>query len=286
MDIFPDAIGQHWCDSFQQAPRTDHQDYTLFLQNILSDNQVDLFIPGIEQDVSFLAEKKHQFSSLNTRIVINDSDLIRLTNDKWLFYQELLKHPAPIIPSVIDGSFDEISECFGSPFIIKPRCSYASKGLKVIKNQREFDFFQQELGPNFMAQPIVGQDTEEYTSAVFGDGLGDMLAHISFRRQLSPEGSTLKAEVVAEESLTEQLKFLTAIFKPVGPCNLQFRRKQDQYYLLEINPRISSSTSLRTAFGYNEAKLCMDFYLKNKTITQPQLLPGRAIRYIEDFIVL
>lgn len=285
MDIFSDAIGQYWCDAFKQALRTDHQDYASFLQNILSENQVDLFIPGIEQDVLFLAENKHHFSSLNSKIAINDLGLISLAHDKWLFYQELLKHPVPLIPSVIQGSFDEIREKFGVPFIIKPRRSYASKGLRVIENKREFDFFQQELGYNFMAQPIIGQATEEYTSAVFGDGLGNMLAHISFRRRLSSEGSTNKAEVVNEDFLTEQLRLLTSIFKPIGPCNLQFRCQSDEYYLLEINPRISSSTSLRTAFGYNEAKFCMDFYLDGKTIRQPPIRQGRAIRYIEDFIV-
>ncbi len=54
--------------------------------------------------------------------------------------------------------------------------------------------------------------------------------------------------------------------------------------LLEINPRISSSTSIRTAFGYNECAMAVEYYLEGKTPKQPVIRPGRAVRYTEDLI--
>ena len=54
--------------------------------------------------------------------------------------------------------------------------------------------------------------------------------------------------------------------------------------LLEINPRISSSTSIRAAFGYNECKMAIEYYLENKKPEQPFIKQGRAVRYIEDYI--
>ena len=54
--------------------------------------------------------------------------------------------------------------------------------------------------------------------------------------------------------------------------------------LLEINPRISSATSIRTAFGMNEAVMCVQHYLWGKVIEQPVLRAGRAERFIEDRI--
>jgi carbamoyl-phosphate synthase large subunit len=54
--------------------------------------------------------------------------------------------------------------------------------------------------------------------------------------------------------------------------------------LLEINPRISSSTSLRAAFGYNEAEFCVRHYLEQALITQPEIRFGYAVRYIADLV--
>jgi len=55
--------------------------------------------------------------------------------------------------------------------------------------------------------------------------------------------------------------------------------------LLEINPRISSSTSIRSLLGYNESKMAVEYFLENKMIEQPDLKQGKVIRYIEDFLL-
>ena len=55
--------------------------------------------------------------------------------------------------------------------------------------------------------------------------------------------------------------------------------------LLEINPRISSSTSIRTAFGYNEALMAIQYFLEQQKQTKTKLKSGQAIRYVEDYIL-
>ena len=74
-------------------------------------------------------------------------------------------------------------------------------------------------------------------------------------------------------------------FQPEGPTNFQFRRHEGELYLLEINPRMSSSTTIRTAFGYNEARMCLEYYLENKRAIVGPIRRGRALRFIEDYII-
>jgi carbamoyl-phosphate synthase large subunit len=52
--------------------------------------------------------------------------------------------------------------------------------------------------------------------------------------------------------------------------------------LLEINARISSSTSIRDLFGVNEAEMCIDYYIFNKIPEIKAQKYGKVIRYIED----
>jgi carbamoyl-phosphate synthase large subunit len=77
---------------------------------------------------------------------------------------------------------------------------------------------------------------------------------------------------------------LCEYYTPIGPTNFQFRKHQGVLKLLEINPRISSSTSIRAAFGYNESLMAIEYYLENKKPSQPVIKQGKAVRYIEDFI--
>ena len=105
------------------------------------------------------------------------------------------------------------------------------------------------------------------------------------KRVLSQEGATAKAQVVEISAMKEAVKALTAAAKPVGPCNYQFRMEDGIPKLLEINPRVSSSTSIRTKFGYNESAMCIGYYLEKRLPVQPEIRNGRAMRYITDWVV-
>jgi carbamoyl-phosphate synthase large subunit len=135
-----------------------------------------------------------------------------------------------------------------------------------------------------IVQPYIGDDGHEYTVSVFGDGLGNFTAGIALRRQLSLEGFTSLAEVAPMSMFEAPVRDLCKVLNPVGPTNFQFRIGGAGPMLLEVNPRISSSTSMRAAFGYNEAKMCIDFYLHKQLPTQPSIRSGRAIRYSEDYV--
>ena len=136
-----------------------------------------------------------------------------------------------------------------------------------------------------MAQPVIGDSEHEYTVGVFGLGDGTYSGMIAMRRKLSQEGATAKAEVVLDTKLENTVQALVSVFKPNGPTNLQFRYHEGRYLLLEINPRISSSTSMRMALGYNEAEMCIRYYLESQ-IMVPQISKGKAIRYIDEVVVI
>lgn len=285
-DIYPDAVGQQWCDHFVQAPPTASPGYATWLERVLVEQRVDLLFPGIEQDVHYFSEHRELFQRLRVAVVLNEARLVALTRDKWLMHEELAGLASPLrIPSLLGGSFAELAASLGLPFLLKPRQSYASKGIVRVNAEADFAPHAQVLGSRLMAQPIVGSDDEEYTVAAFGDGAGGAAAMIALQRRLAPDGSTAKAWVRQDPTLEHVVASLCAHFKPIGPTNIQLRRDGDGWKLLEINPRISSTTSMRSAFGYNEAAMCIDFYLENKAIRQPQLRQGFAARYIEDVVV-
>lgn len=285
VDASPTAVGAAWCDQFIQAPFTSAENYADWLDKAIAWSGTELLIPCIEQDVAYLAAHADEVSK-KTRLALNRPDLIRIATDKGLMDEELQRIGSPArIETRFEGSFASLAQSFGVPFLVKPRRSYASKGLVKISSPDEFRPFESRLGTELMVQPIIGDDDAEYTVGVFGDGLGNVLATITLRRLLAKDGSTAAAWQETDATLDLVVAGLCAHFAPLGPTNLQFRKSSTGWKLLEINPRISSSTSIRAALGFNDALMCLDYYLEGKPIVQPVLKPGHIKRYIEDLIV-
>lgn len=285
-DLYRDAVGQAWCDSFIQAPLTDGPDYLPWLQETVERQRVDLLIPGIEPDLLRLSRERGQLEGGRCRIALNTPALVELCRDKWDLHQALVSAGAPCrIPSVLEGNFETLATLLGLPFLLKPRRGSASKGIVTVASRADFEPHAHLLGAQLLAQPVVGTDEEEYTVGAFGDGTGGVAASIGLRRLLGREGSTQKAWVSDPPGLADAVHRLCAQFRPLGPTNLQFRRDGAAWKLLEINPRISSSTSIRCAFGYNEAAMCLDYFLAGRLPVQPPITRGFASRYIEDYVV-
>jgi len=180
--------------------------------------------------------------------------------------------------------FDELAGRYGLPFLLKPRRGFGSKGIVRIDSEETFLKHRNDNGAVLMAQPIVGNDEEEFTTSAFCNGNGAFWACMTLRRKLSKDGFTEKAEVSDSDEFKGAMSDLCQLLRPIGPTNFQFRRCTNGPKLLEINPRVSSSTSIRAAFGYNESAMAVNYFLENRQPSQPAILRGRAVRYVEEKI--
>lgn len=283
--IYDDSVAPAFCEVFEQAPPTNDEGYLEWLLATTRRHRIDLLIPGIEIDVYKWAEHLPDIRSACAIPLLNSLELIDLCRDKWLFYQQLNKAGLRCaIDSSLEQDFDVLSARFGLPFLLKPRRGFASKGIVRVTGLETYREHVQDLGPKLMAQPIVGDDAEEFTASAFGDGKGAYYTSMTLRRKLSRDGFTEKAEVVDSTVFAATMAELCRAFRPLGPTNFQFRICSDGPKLLEINPRISSSTSIRAAFGYNESEMAVEYFLKHRSPVQPTIRRGRAVRYTDEHI--
>lgn len=283
--IYEDSIAPAFCDVFEKALLTSDENYINWLCEIIKKYSIDMIIPGIEADMKAWNNSKEILEQTGTHVLLNNSELIELCSDKWNFYQELKSSGSKLaIETRLTGTFEEIEESFGLPFLLKPRCGFGSKGIIKVENKETFSQNIQKIGNNLMIQPIVGNIEEEYTISAFFDDQSILLCQMCLRRKLSKEGFTETAEVVELENSQAAIEELAKIFRPTGPTNFQFRVHNGELKLLEINPRISSATSIRAAFGYNESAMSVEYFLNNQKPSQPKIKNGRAVRYMEDYI--
>ena len=284
IDMYGHAVGQCWCDVFERSRPVADPGYLDFLRDVVARQEIDLIIPAIEQDVTFLSRNRAAFDGTGTKIALNTAALIEQSDDKWSMHEALRAVGCPTIDTALHGSFEELGARLGVPFLIKPRRSYASKGIALASDREDLAYHRRKLGENFMAQRIVGDADSEFTGSLFGYGDGIGSRKMVFQRWLAQDGSTSRAQIVEEPALEQEMDRLTRAFLPLGPTNFQFRRHEDQFLLLEINARISSSTSLKRVFGMNEAEMCLGHYLDGERPDIASVRKGTAIRYIEDMV--
>ncbi len=283
-DIYDDAVGRHWCDEFEQAVLTSSPKYPEFLSEIVQRHSIDLVLPGIEQDVQRFANDADLRKSIGTTIALNDISLIQTAADKWMTYCRLRDAELPYIKSSLDADYDMLVERLGLPFLLKPRRSYASKGIQLITSRKDFEYWCDKATDDFLLQQFVGSADSEFTVGLFGYGDGTCSHVLALRRHLGPDGATCKATTVDEPALEKCVHELVERFHPIGPTNMQFRKHDGEYLLLEINPRFSSSHSIRRAFGINDVELCVEYFLHNRRSLMSDVRSGHAVRYIDELV--
>lgn len=282
--IYEDSAAQLFCDEFEKAPFTTDPNYFEWLIKTIKKHSINMIIPGIECDMLAWNQNRAILEESGVFILLNNFDLIELCKDKWIFYNKLNEiYPEIAIPTCL--SIDDIF--FDTPIILKPRVGFGSKGIIRVSNSNEIEKYRNKLGEELMIQPIIGLDDQEYTISAFFDRRSTLIDYLPLKRKLSQSGYTEIAEVV-DISFEVILTKLALHFKPIGPTNFQFRYDGNVFKLLEINPRISSSTSIRAKLGYNETLMSVEYFLNNKTpkkLDRNQIVNKRAIRYTEEIII-
>lgn len=289
LDRRKSLYGNTLCDEVLLKPKVEEASkaYLAFWTDVVRKHRVQMIVPGISIDMFFLDAHRDFFGELGVKLALNTSRLISLTKNKKAFEADYAGLGLPVIPSVHDGTWDEATAVLGSgPLLLKPAVGEGSVGIVRLDDRRDFDYWTRKSTGPFLVQRIIGSDNEEYTVGTFGFGDGDYVGPLIMRRLLTRAGNTGTAETVDHPLIAEVTDKIMRHYRPMGPTNLQFRVADGDAYLLEINPRFSSSCSLRTAFGFNEAEMCIDFYLNHQRPPQPALRRGIAQRHQADSIEL
>ncbi|MBW0004886.1 MAG: ATP-grasp domain-containing protein [Hyphomicrobiales bacterium] len=281
-DIHDHAVGQAWCDVFIKCPPVIAEHFPSFLLELIRDHEIGCVFSGFPQEIPFLASLQAELEDDNARVVLNSASSLALGTDKWELAKAVHLEPLAIETRLVTSQvcFDDLAGALGCPFVVKPRAGSASRGLAIISGKDDWRHVIRD--GSLIAQTIIGTADDEYTAAIHGDGEGAFTASIVMRRWLGREGNTVRAEVVASAPFLDAFRSVCELARPIGPTNLQFRLDRGIPYLLEINPRISSSTYMRSLCGYNEALMAYDHYVNGALPEQPVVQPRRLIRYCED----
>lgn len=285
-DSNPYSIGLYKADKGYMMPKAEMPNYIPKLIDICRKEKVNLLFISTEQELSILSEYREKFQKkTKTKLVIASKEIIEMGSDKWKTIQFLKKNNLPYPKSILFEGDKDQSEKFikevGFPLIIKPIGGRGSKNLHLVKNLEEFEFYRKRVDHPIL-QEYLQPSNEEYTCGVFSSK--GKVYTIIFKRELN-FGLTVKAIVSKDKEIEKICQKIAEKIRLEGPINIQMRKTDKGPVPFEINPRFSSTVSIRNRLGFRDVEWSISLYLLGKANVKykPPREGTVTLRYFEDF---
>jgi carbamoyl-phosphate synthase large subunit len=265
-DLNPNVFSIHKINQFYQVDKVENLNYKNQIIQIIRDNDIQIVLPLSEKEILWFSKNKTLFSNLNIKIMINDDMILNNFFDKFKTSQLLnnisIKTPQTYL-------FHEFNSQIDFPLILKSKYSIVSKDIFIIKNKNQLDYLNISIENknDYVIQEYVGSYDEEYTTAIYQSN--NKLEVISFKRKLTG-GMTSSASIVNEEILKNYATQIAKSFDLKGSINIQSRKVDNDFYIFEINPRLSSTVYIRNYFGFQDLLWWIEDILKLKFLNNTQ----------------
>ena len=259
-----------------------------YMAKIVRFERPDAIIPGIGGqtglNLAMQLEKKGVLRECRVELLGTPSKSIEQAEDRELFKELCESLGEPVLPSMIASSMEEglhAAQEIGYPVVLRPAFTLGGTGGGFADNEEEFrEIMKNALVLSPVHQVLVEKSIKGYKEIeyeVMRDA-NDTAIAICNMENLDPVGIHTGDSIVVcpSQTLTNKeyhmlrdsaLKIIRAL-KIQGGCNVQFALdpKSFQYYLIEVNPRVSRSSALASkASGYPiarvSAKICVGMHL-------------------------
>jgi carbamoyl-phosphate synthase large subunit len=204
-------------------------------------------------------------------IIGTSPESIEIAEDRKLFANILhklgLKQPANRTAMNEEEALRFAHEV-GFPVLLRPSFVLGGRGMFIVYNEEEFKAVIRQAFDVMPDKPVLIddflEDAIELDVDCISDGttaiIGGMLEHIEFAGVHSGDASmvmpphTLSAEML--QTVRQATQALARELKVIGLMNVQFAIKDQQLYILEVNPRASRTVPfVAKAMGVPLAKL-------------------------------
>ena len=249
-----------------------------YVAKIVRHERPDAIVPGIGGqtglNLAMQLEKKGILKECRVELLGTSSESIERAEDRELFKKLCEELGEPVLPSAIANTVEEavrVAEEIGYPVVLRPAFTLGGTGGGFADDEQEFiELIKNALALSPVHQVLIEKSIKgfkEIEYEVIRDA-NDTAITVCNMENLDPVGIHTGDSIVVcpSQTLTNKeyqmlrdsaLKIIRAL-KVEGGCNVQFALDPNsfQYYLIEVNPRVSRSSALASkASGYPIARV-------------------------------
>lgn len=279
--IYPDNVGFFMSDhSFVVPNVSSRSSYVSCLIDIMLNNKIDVLIPCIDSEIELISNHRLLIEEkTQSKVLIGAPSSVLICSDKLKMFDFLRQQHLPTPECITE--YPKLQELLytGADCVCKPRCGGGSSGqLLINQNSPNIPSY---LDPNYIYQEKLPFE-REITSVVMKES-NSVFHYAAFERKLR-DGRTIYARTTEVNPIHHHLSTL-ANNLDIPYFNVQFGVIDQTYYIFDINPRFSGSTSLFSLIFNGPHLLCQQIKQGTMPSFNHNTSPFSSMRYYEDFVI-
>lgn len=284
----PDYLAPgHWLgDGAFVIPMAESVDFIPRVEEIIAREKVAILFIGTDVELKKLSVEQYRLKKVyGVQVVVSPFSVIEIADDKWLTAQFLKNEgfPYPLSAQTCDKkSIEELLAKASFPLFSKPRVGARSKGVELVPDQRTLQRICAEH-ENYVIQELLPENQGEYTVGCLV--LENRCRSVVVLRRDLRDGNTCRAYSDLSGRFEPLMAKIAERLGVEGPVNFQFRLRNGEPVIFEINARFSGTTPIRAVFGFNEVDALLDYYFDNTMIPAPILREGAVFKIWSDIFI-
>lgn len=274
-DSNPQATGRYLNTEFLHIPNANDSNFIEFMIEISIKYEIDTILPLVTKELFRFSEWKGKFKEIGTNVIVSDFESLEIANNKSKLYDFLKKNKIPTPDFHIVNSIEEFLDSVNklgyptNPVCFKPSISNGSRGFRIIdENIDKYDLlfnhkpnntyidineFVRILEKKPFKELLVSEylPGDEYTiDCIVSNGASDIV--IPRKRLSMIEGISVKGVFEENQEIINYCRLINSALKLDGPIGIQVKAdRENNFKILEINPRIQGTTVAAKAIGIN-----------------------------------
>jgi len=278
-------------DKTYQVPYPSAGQEVLFerFQYINAIENIDFLFPNFDAELyNFISIQESLESQLGIKMVLPTLDQFEARHKVNLYeYGQEHNLKVPFAKMVFSmNEIPEIAKDIGYPLVVKGKYYDAKVAYTADQAMQHFNKISAQWGLPVLVQEFV--HGSEVNVCGIGDGKGKTLGAIPMRKlYITDKGKAWAGVTLDDPNLLTATVGLVKNTKWMGPFELEFiKTTEEEYYLIEINPRFPAWCYLTVGAGQNQIETLVNLAMGNKVEQFEKYEVGKMfVRYSEDMIV-
>ena len=269
------CLAQKLCDNFLHVPHSNMEDE--YLKKILSlarDLKINSILPLTDPEAYILASNAEIFKGKGVNILTPNSNSLALVRDKFNLFEDCSKWHTDgfgAIPSYTNPA-DALKK-FGFPLLGKPAIGRSRQGHILITSKKN-KFITHK---NYIYQPYI--DGSVITVDAIRKANGNLFYCLSrLELERTANGAGTKVKIFQDQHINRFIKKVLDFYCINGCVNLELLNKNNFYYLMDFNLRLSAGIefSYQAGADFIGALLSDDFTFNNYFSNKESMILERS----------
>lgn len=234
------------CDKVYQAPfATDSKAYISFLSKVVVDENIKGIIPLTDVEIDVINLFRTELEELGVTIYSQSAKTLSIARNKVSLSEFFSKDDLVKVPKFINSK--SLTNDFILPAIAKPINGRSSEGIVRIQSREELSIFRGR--DNYIIQEFLEGTicTVDYIRDNCGNDF--LVPREELLRTKNGAGTTVR--IFSNTKLGRIVSHIGEAIGVVGCVNMEFIMNNDDFILIDINPRFSAGIAFSNFIGYD-----------------------------------